>query len=228
MQKQLKDQLEDLGEQGRAQRYFREARGGKADEQQNGARGEPGPGQGAPQSGRPGQPGQGQPGPAQAPEPADERRDRPQLPAPEGRGRARGPAPAEAPGGGEGGFAYAATGTFSLPVELPEGEVHLDFARPGGQAELAVWAVRERSIQTAWRTAAIAVGALLLWLAVRLLARVRLPRGWKMPALVAAYVVLAAILVALGGLVGLAVWLALVLIAEIARRLLRRVARRVS
>jgi hypothetical protein len=65
-------------------------------------------------------------------------------------------------------------GTFSLPVTLPEGQVQLDFSKPGGEAELSVWVVSERLVEGAYGTAGIvgaAAVALVLWLAARLLVR---------------------------------------------------------
>jgi hypothetical protein len=48
--------------------------------------------------------------------------------------------------GSAGEAAYVATGTYSLPISLPAGQVRLDFARPMGGAELSIWAVPAKTM----------------------------------------------------------------------------------
>jgi hypothetical protein len=74
---------------------------------------------------------------------------------------------------------YTGAGTFSLPVALPEGQLQIDFTKPGGDAELSVWVVSERIENGAYSTAgvlAVALAALVFWLIVRFIARRLRPR----------------------------------------------------
>jgi hypothetical protein len=69
---------------------------------------------------------------------------------------------------------YAAGGTFSLPVTLPEGQVQLDFARPGGDAEVSVLVVSEELVGRAYGTAEVVgtlIGLLILWRILRAIGR---------------------------------------------------------
>ncbi len=64
-----------------------------------------------------------------------------------------------------------ARGTFSLPVELPEGGVRRDFQGPTGRPVVSLLAVDERLIEGAHRTAAVLVVTIvfaLAWMLVRL------------------------------------------------------------
>ena len=72
--------------------------------------------------------------------------------------------------------------TFSLPVTLPEGQVQLDFSRPGGQATVTVWAVPERligSLKGTLGVAAAAAAVLVLWRILSALAARRARKGAK-------------------------------------------------
>ena len=72
------------------------------------------------------------------------------------------------------GVLYAGGGTFSLPVSLPEGQVQLDFARPGGDAEVSVLVVSEELSDRAFGTAGVIgalVGAFILWRILRAIFR---------------------------------------------------------
>lgn len=53
--------------------------------------------------------------------------------------------------------AYVAGGTYSLPVSLPTDGVRLDFARPGGDAQLSIVAIPVGMIRNAKSTAIIAI-----------------------------------------------------------------------
>ena len=117
-------------------------------------------------------------------------------------------------------ISYVARGTFSLPVGLPElGGVTLDFARPSGDAELSLWAVREDSIDAAWGTFGILVALAVAAVLYRMLAR-RTGNGW--PAIPWAVWGLYALALLLGtsilGLVGLAAALMAVAVLEWLRR----------
>ncbi len=107
-------------------------------------------------------------------------------------------------------------------MDLPRGGVHLDFARPGGQAELSVWAVRSSIIHKLFGTAAVAVAAVVLFLLGRVLARVQLKISIPV-AFVVGYVVLALVLLAFAGLAGLLAWLVIVAISELLRRKLAHI-----
>ena len=126
-----------------------------------------------------------------------------------------GPAPAgEAmPTAGVGG--YVAAGTFSLPVELPEGEVRLDFARPSGQAEVTIWAIRVSLIHKLCGTgivlAAIVLLAAVIKLAQRLTRRATVPSTWRL--IVYAVLLVAGTLLARG--IGLAAGAGLIAAAVI-------------
>jgi hypothetical protein len=59
---------------------------------------------------------------------------------------------------------YASTAVYSLPVELPGGAVQLDFAHPGAQPSVVLWAVQARLLNALAATAATLVAAGLVWL----------------------------------------------------------------
>ena len=65
---------------------------------------------------------------------------------------------------------YVGGGTFSLPVQLPQGEVQLDFSHPAGGASVAVWAVSLPLVHATYGTAGLVASLIVL-----LLAR----KGWK-------------------------------------------------
>lgn len=111
---------------------------------------------------------------------------------------------------------YVATGIYSLPVTLPEGEVRLDFARPSGEAELSILAVPLSTIRGFYRTLAVFVGLLVV---------VGLAKLWRTPdkkrpisaVAIVAYVLLFVALSVLLGLLGLLISIFLILLSE-ARR----------
>ena len=75
--------------------------------------------------------------------------------------------------------AYVGGGTFSLPVQLPEGEVQLDFSHPAGGASVAVWAVSLPLAHAVYGTVGIVACLIVLWLALKLwkhLPRLNVPR----------------------------------------------------
>ena len=83
--------------------------------------------------------------------------------------------------------AYVTRAVYSLPVTLPQGEVRLDFARPGGDVEISLWAVPTSTLKNLCRTliilaaVLIALGAVRIWPGLWLwigssLRRVRRPR----------------------------------------------------
>jgi len=122
-------------------------------------------------------------------------------------------------GGGGGGVAYGyvAGGMFSLPVDLPGGEVELHFARPGGDAEVTLWVVRSSVIDGASQTGIVVVFLVVLLVAIRVW------RGWSKRVttppvgLIIAYVTLLVILAAVAGLAGAVVTVLLVAVFEIVR-----------
>jgi len=74
--------------------------------------------------------------------------------------------------------AAVAGGTYSLPVELPDGQVQLDFARPGGAAELSITATPENIGKNLWSSAiAIIVATLVSIIALLIAKRIRKVRG---------------------------------------------------
>ncbi len=60
---------------------------------------------------------------------------------------------------------YVATGTYSLGVQLPAGAVQLDFARSGGDAEIAIWAVPVSMLDSLYKVGLI-IAALLIVLGI--------------------------------------------------------------
>ncbi|MCK5114815.1 MAG: hypothetical protein KAR11_08655, partial [Phycisphaerae bacterium] len=84
--------------------------------------------------------------------------------------------PHEVSGALEGGQAWGVTtgGTYSLPVELPDGQVQLDFARPGGAAELSITATPDALGASIWGSViTIAVAALSAAIALLIAKRAR-------------------------------------------------------
>jgi hypothetical protein len=140
------------------------------------------------------------------------------------------PAQAEANGAFEGGWrdempdheragfdtamAYATGQTYSLPVELPSGQVELSFQRPGGDAELSVLAVKSSVYQSAYGTLDVLVVLALTLVAWRLGPRIgRFVRQMR-PLRIVLFAVLLLMLLWLGGLIGLALWLVILVIVE--------------
>ena len=89
--------------------------------------------------------------------------------------------------GESGGEPYVGRAVYSLPVTLPQGEVRLDFARPGGDVEISLWAVPTSTLKNLCRTLIILVAVLIAMGLVRIwpglwqrigssLRRVRRPR----------------------------------------------------
>ena len=127
---------------------------------------------------------------------------------------------------------YVTTGAYSLPVELPAGEIRLDFARPGGEAELAVVAVAVSTINSLWSTAAVIVALVIVVLIMKFWPRItrhmhddRAPSGPRI-ALLAGYVLLLLLMTALFRLVGLVAMLVIVLLIEVLRRAPRKKGKR--
>jgi len=97
---------------------------------------------------------------------------------------------------------YTATGTYSLPVMLPGGEVTLDFTRPSDGARLTLWAVPKSTLSKLYSTIPVVitlfviVGLVKIW-----------PQSvtWQQPSAkrTAGYILLLAILTLLLGLIGL-------------------------
>ena len=71
-------------------------------------------------------------------------------------------------------WAAVAGGTYSLPVELPDGQVQLDFASPGGAAKLSITATPENLGKNLWSSAiTIIVAALAAGVALLISKRIR-------------------------------------------------------
>ena len=83
--------------------------------------------------------------------------DRPAKP-----GSVTGPADAEAIPDDLVRAGYVSAGTFSLPIEMPEAGVRLDFARPSGDPEVTVWALRTTLIHKLYGTGALILAVALL------------------------------------------------------------------
>ena len=124
--------------------------------------------------------------------------------------------PVGGPAAAQAGLGYVSAGTYSLPVPLPEGEVKLDFARPGGQAELAVTAIPVSLIHSLWGTATVILALAIVGAVAAFLSRFVGPRQTRIRAL--CYAVILALLAIVAGLVGLVVALVLIGIIELARR----------
>jgi hypothetical protein len=122
------------------------------------------------------------------------------------------------------GFAspYVAGGTFSLPMELPEGGVQLDFVHNSGDGEIRLWAVQTELLDRLRATGMLMAVVVGLAMGVQVARR----RASGSRGRVAGYVVLAAVLAALGvllgGPIGAVVAAGLILLAEVARRALGR------
>ncbi len=122
------------------------------------------------------------------------------------------------------GTQYAPPGTFSLPINLPEGEVQLNFAKPSGDAELTLWALNMGLIIRLLRTGIIAVIILLIWLFMRFLNRLpsgefRIPRNY-----VYIYAGGFILLALMAGVIGIFMWFVISLAIEILRRVKQPVA----
>jgi hypothetical protein len=111
---------------------------------------------------------------------------------------------------------YVGKGTYSLPISLPEGEIRLDFARPGPDARLTLWAVPTRLVQALYGTAGVIVAALVLLGLIRIWPRsmrpAQLSARW-----VIIYVVLFVVLAVLLGLLGVIISVAGILATEAVR-----------
>ncbi|HUT30558.1 MAG TPA: hypothetical protein VMX13_12260 [Sedimentisphaerales bacterium] len=122
---------------------------------------------------------------------------------------------------------YVATGTYSLPVSLPEGEVRLDFARPGADARLTIWAVPTRMLQTLYATIAVIGAALVLLGLIRIWPHSVTPRKMSVKRIVI-YIVLFVVLAVFLGLLGVIISIAGILITEAVRSSWRRPAEAVA
>jgi hypothetical protein len=119
-----------------------------------------------------------------------------------------------------GGTLYVSGGTFSLPVQLPEGEVQMDFARPAGGASVAVWAVSMRMVHALYGTVGLIVGLVVLLIGRKLwnrLGRSSAPRKF-----VVIYVIVAAVFVLAAHIAGLVLAAGIIAIIEGIRRVARR------
>jgi hypothetical protein len=81
--------------------------------------------------------------------------------------------------------AHVAGGTYSLPVSLPADGVRLDFARPGGDAQLSIVAIPVGMIHNAKSTAIIAILATIAVVIIKFW-----PRGFQPATLKTGYVIL--------------------------------------
>jgi hypothetical protein len=114
------------------------------------------------------------------------------------------------------GAAYVATGTYSLPVTLPKGQVRLDFARPMGDAELSIWAIPSGASRKLY-TGLIIIIALLAALA---LIRVWPESAARQPMSLNRTIIYGVVLVVLAlvlGLLGLLISIAAIVLIETAR-----------
>jgi hypothetical protein len=112
--------------------------------------------------------------------------------------------------------AYVAKGTYSLPVSLPEGEVRLDFARPGADAKLTLWAVPTRLLHSLYGTAGLIAAALVLLGLIRIWPDSVTPGKMSVKRTVL-YIVLIVVLAVLLGLLGIIISVAGILIIEAVR-----------
>jgi hypothetical protein len=113
-------------------------------------------------------------------------------------------------------YAYTASGTYSLPVTLPAGEVRLDFTRPSGGAELSLWAVPVETLDNLYGTAAVIASLLVIAGLVKIWPRSATKR--PITALhVVGYILLLVVLTLVLGLLGVIISLLVILLSE-ARR----------
>jgi hypothetical protein len=112
---------------------------------------------------------------------------------------------------------YVAKGTYSLPVSLPEGGVRLDFARPGADAKLTLWAVPTRLLQALYGTVGVIVAALVLLGLIRIW-----PDSVISVKRMVVYIVLFVVLAVLLGLLGVIISIPGILIIEAVRGSWRR------
>ena len=113
-------------------------------------------------------------------------------------------------------YAYTASGTYSLPVTLPAGEVRLDFTRPSGGAELSLWAVPAETLDNLYGTAAVVVTVLVMAGLVKVWPRSATKHPISARHIVG-YILLLVVLTAILGLFGVIVSLLVILFSE-ARR----------
>jgi hypothetical protein len=111
---------------------------------------------------------------------------------------------------------YTASGTYSLPVMLPGGEVTLDFTRPSGGARLTLWAVPKSTLSNLYGSLIVMAGLFVIVVLVKIW-----PQSftWQRPSTgrIVGYILLLAILALLLGLIGL-IASALVIVLSEARR----------
>lgn len=115
---------------------------------------------------------------------------------------------------------YVGGGTFSLPVQLPQGEVQLDFSHPAGGASVAVWAVSLPLLNAMYATAGLVVCLIVLLLIGKLFKRTA---RWNVPRLhLAIYLAVIVVLTLIAGLKGLVAAVAIDAIIEGLRHRLSR------
>ncbi len=78
--------------------------------------------------------------------------------------------------GQDGGYIYVSGSTFSLPVNLPDGQVRLDFVRMGGDAEVTVLAVPLRLSNNLYATGTLLVLLAIVAVLWRFIARRRIAK----------------------------------------------------
>ncbi len=162
------------------------------------------------------QPSIQQPAQTEAPRLEFMERLEPAVPAAPGAVATYGPAPGE-----RATELYVARAVYSLPVTLPQGEVRLDFARPGGEVQISLWVVPTSTLRNLYQTLTVLAAVLLAMGLVRVGPRLPpLLRRWigtrGRPFSAKCIVVYLCVLVLLGlilGLLGLLVGL-LVIIAN--------------
>ena len=97
---------------------------------------------------------------------------------------------------------YTASGTYSLPVMLPGGEVTLDFTRPSGGARLSLWAVPKSTVSNLYGSLIVMAGLLVIVALAKIW-----PQSftWQRPSVgrVVGYVLMLVVVTLLLGLIGL-------------------------
>jgi hypothetical protein len=132
----------------------------------------------------------------------------PTVPAAPGAGPAYGPVAGEPAA-----EAYVSRAVYSLPVTLPQGEIRLDFARPGGEVQISLWAVPASTLRNLYRTLTILVAVLIALGMVRIWPRLHRPRPLSAKR-IAVYLCVLVLLGLILGLLGLLVSLLVILFGE--------------
>ncbi len=111
---------------------------------------------------------------------------------------------------------YTATGTYSLPVMLPDGEVTLDFTRPSDGAKLSLWAIPNSTLSNVYGSLIVIAGLLVIVGLVKIW-----PQSFTWRSLSArriiGYIMLLIILPLLLGLLGVIAALFVILLSEAKR-----------